>query len=145
MGIDLVLNSLELFEITFSHFFSYRELANDCVSRVMLGICGWKSRLCTLVLGLGIYLFISALISTRRLNFPAYGDPLIQFRHLPPDDAASQSKHQIHSVNPALRHHHPRNLASAVEKIAAHQHRLPPRKLRNGPQIEWCNKPPLVS
>lgn len=131
-------------------------MANDLISRVMLGICGWKSR-CTLVLGLGIYLVVSALISTRKLNFPSsYGEPFLQqFRsssssnHLSPSASQVQIT-RIHSEvpqSPAFRHyHHPRNLAAAVTLY--HQHRIPPpnspRKLRNGPQIEWCHNPPLV-
>ena len=100
---------------------------------ILLGISGWRSRLCTIVFGLGIYLVVSALISTRKLNFPTY-DPLQQFRNLPPGDSSSLvarslnsdtethvSTTKIHSVDsqlPALRHHHhPRNLAAAIDHV----------------------------
>ena len=124
----------------------------------MLGICGWKSRLCSLVLGLGLYLVVTALISTRKLNFPPYDRPLsLQFRHLQPDSSSTRNQPLETKSNPALRHyHHPRNLAAAAAAAASvniyhqQQHRLPLSsrgggKLRNGPQIEWCNPPPLVS
>jgi len=125
----------------------------------MLGISGWRSRLCTIVFGLGIYLVVSALISTRKINFPTY-DPLQQFRNLPPGDSSSLvarslnsdtethvSTTKIHSVDsqsPALRHHHhPRNLAAAIDHVqqkrVTNNQRIPPRKLRNGPQIDWCH------
>ena len=100
----------------------------------MLGISGWKSRLCTLVFGLGVYLVVSALISTRKITFPTY-DPLQQFRNLPPGDSTGSvsdsvvpivSSTKIHSgdniQSPALRHHHhPRNLAAAVTINNHHQ------------------------
>ena len=34
----------------------------------MLGISGWKSRLCSLLFGLGIYLVASAIYSTRKFT-----------------------------------------------------------------------------
>ena len=100
---------------------------------MLLGISGWRSRLCTIVFGLGVYLVVSALISTRKINFPTY-DPLQQFRNLPPGDSSSLvarslnsdtethvSTTKIHSVDsqsPALRHHHhPRNLAAAIDHV----------------------------
>ena len=100
---------------------------------IPLGISGWRSRLCTIVFGLGVYLVVSALISTRKINFPTY-DPLQQFRNLPPGDSSSLvarslnsdtethvSTTKIHSVDsqsPALRHHHhPRNLAAAIDHV----------------------------
>ena len=100
---------------------------------ILSGISGWRSRLCTIVFGLGVYLVVSALISTRKINFPTY-DPLQQFRNLPPGDSSSLvarslnsdtethvSTTKIHSVDsqsPALRHHHhPRNLAAAIDHV----------------------------
>ena len=100
---------------------------------ILLGISGWRSRLCTIVFGLGVYLVVSALISTRKINFPTY-DPLQQFRNLPPGDSSSlvarslnsdtethvstTKIHTVDSQSPALRHHHhPRNLAAAIDHV----------------------------
>ena len=64
----------------------YLFIFSDLVYRLyFLGIIGWKSRLCSVVFGLGVYLVVSALISTRKINFPTY-DPLQQYRNLPPGD-----------------------------------------------------------
>ena len=116
----------------------------------MLGISGWKSRLCTIVLGLGLYLVVSALISTRKLNFPHHheAEP-----HLGDNDQADfpggplAPKQQQPPPDVQARHHGPRNLASAA--VTSYQQRILNQQSRrggsggsrNGPHIDWCRQP----
>lgn len=102
----------------------------------MLGISGWKSRLCSLLFGLGIYLVASAIYSTRKFTH--------NFEIIHEGNAGSISSHDGgNTVLPPIQqfpqystNHHPRNLAAAV--IYKQKSNL---KHRNGPQIDWCHAP----
>ena len=102
----------------------------------MLGLSGWKTRLCTVVFGLGLYLTVSTLISTRRLPLSFPSNPSASFESAASffiNDAAQAS--QPH-------YHHPRNLAAAA--VAAHHvtDRANRKRGRAGhPQIDWCISP----
>jgi hypothetical protein len=100
----------------------------------MLGHTGWKTRFCFVVFGLGLYLVVSALISTRRLSFPPNNDDFNGGAEVvSPFEGAGASQ----APENAGKNHHPRNLAAAV----AFNQRLSPRRMRTGPQIEWCKAP----
>ena len=102
----------------------------------MLGLSGWKTRICTLVFGLGLYLVFSTLISTRRLSFPPDG---MQASY--ESESSSSSFSNSHPAA-AHHHHHPRNLASAALLPSTFNNdQKPTRRMRPGPQIDWCQAP----
>lgn len=111
---------------------------------------GWRLRFCALASLLGLYLVVSALLSTRRLPFPPTYDGsnndnsksnsnnngLDSNNHGLPDPDQQFSK--ILSPMALKLQMQPRNLAAAV----ALSRRLTPRGMRSGPRIDWC-RPPL--
>ena len=119
----------------------------------MLGLSGWKTRLCTVVFGLGLYLTISALISTRRLMLAGGGTSGGSSGSFEFDSIFSQQQQQqqneVHPIPTQAQHyHHPRNLAAAAAAGSVyHITERPPGTHRKRPgrsgyaQINWCISP----
>ena len=111
----------------------------------MLGLSGWKTRLCTVVFGLGLYLTISALISTRRLMLAGgtsggSGSGSFEF-----DSIFSQQQNEVPISTQAQHYHHPRNLATVAADGSVHHITEGPHRKRPGQsgyaQINWCISP----
>ena len=104
----------------------------------MLGLSGWKSRLCTLAFGLCLYLTISTLISTRKLlSFSTHPSSMFESAQEALFSGSARGLAQDGQQTPQYHYHHPRNLAAAAAASMNNRPSLQRTNHRNrgGPQL----------